>query len=124
MVVTPPPDPSLPTGPQFGDLPEGLPHTNAGTFEGGETGTSADTTVNNVVQAINQREAGRFNVPSNGAPSPLFGAQPFSQQILRFEEFGTKGLDLTREAAPGEWQSLPLPANAASSPAGASLDLF
>ena len=32
------------------------------------------------------------NVPTDLSPSPLFGALPFSQQMLRFEEFGTKPL--------------------------------
>ncbi|MFP3409202.1 hypothetical protein SB757_31785, partial [Pseudomonas sp. SIMBA_065] len=33
--------------------------------------------------------------PTNGKPSPLFGAQPFTQQLLLFEEFGTEKLDPT-----------------------------
>ena len=36
---------------------------------------------------------GGCKVPSEGAPSPLFNAQPFSQQMLRAEEFGTKPLE-------------------------------
>ena len=36
---------------------------------------------------------GGCKVPSDGAPSPLFNAQPFSQQMLRAEEFGTKPLE-------------------------------
>jgi FtsP/CotA-like multicopper oxidase with cupredoxin domain len=120
----PTPDPSVPTGPIFGDLPEGLHEANEGAFEGGETGTVADITAQNVLQKENQREAGKFNVPSNGAPSPLFGAQPFTQQMLRFEEFGAATLDLTRETAPPSWQSLPTPLNNASSPDGAKLEQF
>ncbi|WP_425500256.1 Ig-like domain-containing protein [Pseudomonas akapageensis] len=34
-----------------------------------------------------------FNYPTNGKPSPLFGALPFTQQLLLFEEFGTEKLD-------------------------------
>lgn len=30
-----------------------------------------------------------FNFPTNGKPSPLFGALPYTQQLLLFEEFGT-----------------------------------
>ncbi|MGH8385393.1 MAG: Ig-like domain-containing protein [Pseudomonas sp.] len=41
-----------------------------------------------------------FKVPSNGKPSPLFGAQPFTQQLLLFEEFGTEKLDPTLPRPP------------------------
>ena len=34
-----------------------------------------------------------FNIPTNGKPSPLFGAEPFTQQLLLFEEFGSEKLD-------------------------------
>ena len=77
----PEPDPSELTGPVFGDLPEGLEEANHGAFEGGETGSGADTSANNIIQKSDQRDDGIFNVPTNGAPSPLFGAQPFSQQM-------------------------------------------
>ncbi|MCJ8268019.1 MAG: hypothetical protein MJK04_01290, partial [Psychrosphaera sp.] len=69
VVVTP--DPSLPTGPTFGDLPEGLDEANSGAFDGGLTGTNKDPLAANVLQAADQREAGKFNIPSNGMPSPL-----------------------------------------------------
>lgn len=36
--------------------------------------------------------------PTNGKPSPLFGAQPFTQQLLLFEEFGAEKLDPTTPA--------------------------
>ncbi len=39
-----------------------------------------------------------FNYPTNGKASPLFGAQPFTQQMLLYEEFGTEKLDPTAEA--------------------------
>jgi FtsP/CotA-like multicopper oxidase with cupredoxin domain len=45
-----------------------------------------------------------FDVPTGGNPSPLFGAQPFSQKMLIFEEFGTQPLP---QAAPPH--SLPDP---------------
>lgn len=35
---------------------------------------------------------GRCNVPTDGAPSPLFGAESFTQQMVLFEEFGTDKL--------------------------------
>ena len=93
-------DPSRYTGPQVGDLPEDLPEANQGTFEGGYTETITDTHEANVLQGQDQREDGKFNVPTNGAPSPLYGASPFSQQMLRFEEFGTKRLKLWKKKPP------------------------
>ncbi len=100
----PPFDPSGYTGPVFGDLPEGLPDANLGAFEGGETGQSEDASVDNVLQSGDQRSNGTFNVPSNGPPSPLFGADPFTQQMLRFEEFGSSPLNLNRKNRPRGWQ--------------------
>ncbi|WP_223463997.1 MULTISPECIES: Ig-like domain-containing protein [unclassified Pseudomonas] len=41
-----------------------------------------------------------FKIPTNGKPSPLFGAQPYTQQLLLFEEFGTEKLDPTLPAPP------------------------
>jgi FtsP/CotA-like multicopper oxidase with cupredoxin domain len=34
----------------------------------------------------------KFDAPTGGNPSPLFGAQPFTQKMLMFEEFGTQPL--------------------------------
>ncbi len=67
-------DPSAFTGPFVEPLPDGLPEANEGSFEGGETGTSEDAGDNNVLQLEDQREDGTWNVPTNGPPSPLFGA--------------------------------------------------
>ncbi len=61
-----------------------------------------------------------FDIPTGGDPSPLFGAEPFTQQVLRFEEFGTQ--PLPAESTPGA--SFPTPADAQSSPDGAELDAF
>src|SRR5512140_1897852 len=33
-----------------------------------------------------------FDIPTGASPSPLFGATPFSQKMLMFEEFGTQPL--------------------------------
>ena len=57
-----------------GSALEGLPEAIEGTFEGGKTGHTEDASANNVLQAEDQRDDGRFNVPTNGAPSPLYGA--------------------------------------------------
>ena len=120
-----PHDPSHFTGPSIlEDLPEGLPAANETAFEGGDTGTAIDTSSNNVLPAGDQRAAGIFNVPTNGAPSPLFGAEPFTQKMLRFEEFGTRRLKLNHRRRPHNWQSLPAAPNAQSVPDGAALEGF
>ncbi len=124
VVVLPEPDPSELTGPVFGDLPEGLEEANHGAFEGGATGSAADTSINNVQQADAQRDSGIFNVPTNGAPSPLFGAQPFTQQIMRFEEFGAGPIDLEQTTAPTDWVDLPAPGDAVSIPDSNELESF
>ncbi len=116
-------DPSLPTGPIFGDVPDDHFEANAGTYEGGVTGTVEDTHANNVLQAEAQREDGTFNVPTNGSPSPLFGATKFSQQMLRFEEFGVGKLK-KKIKQPKNWVSLPAPADATSAPDGTALENF
>ncbi|MGI9284141.1 MAG: hypothetical protein ACR2P1_02010, partial [Pseudomonadales bacterium] len=115
------------------DLPEGLPEANAGALEGGNTGTSADTEAGNVLPSEGQRDGGIFNVPTNGPPSPLFGAEAFTQKMLRFEEFGRSRLNLAKKhkrskkrkgRAPPYWMSLPPPMDAQSPPNGFLLDYF
>ncbi len=106
------------------ELPEDLPEANEGAFEGGATGTVADAADANVLQSEEQRDDGVFNVPTNGAPSPLYGATPFSQQMLRFEEFGTHKQKLWKKKRPWRWNDLPTALNAQSSPAGDILDDF
>ena len=106
-----------------GGLLKGLPEANAGTFEGGATGHTEDASKNNVLQAADQRDDGRYNVPTNSAPSPLYGAQAFTQQMLRFEEFGPKKLKFNKKQ-PRNWRPLPSPVNAQSAPEGSMLDNF
>ncbi len=73
-----------------------------------------------------------FNYPTNGKPSPLYGAQPFTQQLLLFEEFGPEKLDPT---TPAPSLSFPVPTVgpapqqdpnfvARSGPSSAALDAF
>ncbi|MEM5789407.1 MAG: hypothetical protein AAGU11_19010, partial [Syntrophobacteraceae bacterium] len=134
----PPPegDPSAHTGPLIGDefaidLLETLPHANHGAYEGGATGTAADAGINNAVPENQQTSGGSFEIPTSSRPSPLFGALPFEQQMLRFEEFGINRLD----SNPGSSRPFPLPTTgpapeqdptsvAASQPAGAELEAF
>jgi manganese oxidase len=63
---------------------------------------------------------GGFDVPTGAGPSPLFGAQPFTQQMLRFEEFGTEVLpDTSKPGIP-----FPRPVSDFEGPAGPALDSF
>lgn len=119
-----------------GDLPEGLEDANIGAFEGGATGTVEDAAEQNVISEEEQREDGLFfNIPTNGPPSPLFGAQPFVQKMLRFEEFGTQPLDSSARWRPclpfdPDWPScifppkLPAPDSAQSVPDPENLEGF
>jgi FtsP/CotA-like multicopper oxidase with cupredoxin domain len=133
----PPPagDPSAFTGPMIGnsaaiDALARLPDANVGAFEGGATGTEADVFANNAL-ANNGGSFRQFDVPTGAAPSPLFGAGEFEQQMLLFEEFGTSPL----AGAPGLTTPFPLPTTgpapeqdpnrvAASSPSGAAIEAF
>ncbi|VVP66429.1 Cell division protein FtsP [Pseudomonas fluorescens] len=73
-----------------------------------------------------------FNFPTNGKPSPLFGAAPYTQQLLLFEEFGPEKLDPT---IPPPALTFPVPTIgpapqqdpdnvARSGPSSAALDAF
>ncbi len=61
------------------------------------------------------------NIPTDAPASPLYGAQPFTQQMLLFEEFGPEAMPAA--AAPG-FTPFPQPVNAASGPAPAQLESF
>ncbi len=65
--------------------------------------------------------SGGLDVPTGATASPLFAAQPFSQQMLRFEEFGMQPLPASTSAGP---LSFPVPVDAGSSPDGAAIDAF
>lgn len=104
-------------------LAEDIAPAMASAFEGGATNTKEDVTVNNVLGEDDQEDNKRFDVPSNGSPSPLFGAEPFTQQFLRFEEFGTSSL-ADANVDPKTALSLPVPADAVSMPESVALDSF
>ena len=106
-----------------GSALEGLDDPIQGTYEGGITESHVDAEANNVLQAEDQRVDGRFNIPTNGAPSPMYGATPFTQQMLRFEEFGTEKLKF-KDKKPKGWDELPEPDNAQSAPDGEDLEEF
>jgi len=100
----------------IGDLPEGLEHANDGSFAGS---AAALVSANNVRQP-EDLQGGGFDLPTGGRPSPLFGAQPFTQQMLRFEEFGCETLvPATVPNAP-----CPAPGDAQSCCDGPTTDAF
>lgn len=68
-------------------------------FEGGPSETEEDAHEFYVVRPEGTDE----DIPTGAPPSPLFGAQPFTQQLLLVEEFGRESL-VDAPAAP-----LPLP---------------
>ncbi|EJM48534.1 hypothetical protein PMI26_00647, partial [Pseudomonas sp. GM33] len=93
----PPTDPSAytnpPADPQAAlDAILTMPPTYQGAIAlpNGMYGTRTTPTTDNVLQPAQQTS---FKIPTNGKPSPLFGAQPYTQQLLLLEEFGTEKLD-------------------------------
>ncbi|GAB3663395.1 hypothetical protein GCM10028813_43210 [Ramlibacter alkalitolerans] len=85
--------------------------------------------LNNVLQPADQTS---YNYPTNGMPSPMFGATPWTQKLLMFEEFGPEKLDENVQAGTNPF---PRPSTGAapeqdpanlmhSGPAGAALDAF
>jgi manganese oxidase len=69
-----------------------LPETNKGSYElsGGEYSGRFEQREGN---ALPPEQQSLFNYPTNGYPSPMFGAQPWTQKLLIFEEFGLRPLD-------------------------------
>ena len=46
-----------------------------------------------------QAKSGGYDIPTGAPRSPLFGALPFTQKMLMFEEFGTRNVPATEAAA-------------------------
>ena len=103
-----------------GSLPPGTPPAYQGALEGGATGTSADAGAELNLSNLNGSSGG-FDIPTGAASSPLFGAEPYSQQLLRFEEFGVEPIDPSGE---GSTDTFPLPLDARSGPDPWELDSF
>ncbi|HET6720963.1 MAG TPA: hypothetical protein VFH22_15025, partial [Rhodocyclaceae bacterium] len=82
-----------------------LPEANEGSFAlpDGKHAVRQDMRAENVLPPALQTS---YNYPTNGKPSPLFGAQPFTQQVILFEEFGLEKLD---PAAPPPLLPFPRP---------------
>ena len=99
---------------------------NFGAFEGGPTGTVEDTRIDLAISEEDQRSGGGFNIPTGAPPSPLLLngilVQPFTQKMLRFEEFGPAPLPAEGTYTPGG--SLPLPIDYQSGPDSVALDVF
>ena len=96
-----------------------------GAFEGGQTGTFLDA--GEEVNDENLRPITPFpliviDVPTGAMPSPLYGAQPFTQQMLRFEEFGL--VPMGDEADVVELADMPAPLDAQSGPDPLALEIF
>lgn len=70
---------------------------------------------------VSEAKAGGFDIPTGLAPSPLFGAAPFTQPMPLFEEFGTRPVP---GAGCPDCKGLPEPAACGEAPAGAALDAF
>lgn len=115
-------------GPVPGTITEELPVdldpavANEFAFEGGTTSTSADTEENINLTNFDNTKTGKIDVPTGASPSPLFGAQPFVQQMLRFEEFGPQPLPAEADMVAGS--PLPAPADGFTGPNNVALDNF
>lgn len=93
---------------------------NAGALEGGPTGEVDDAYINNFYTEAQIKAYGKgqgaVDCPTGAPPSPLFGAVPFEQPLIRCEEMGEKPLDLN---APNnnDYNPLPQPATPQDFPA-------
>ncbi len=100
-----------------GDDPlAGSPPANEGAFEGGETGTDEDA----FNEGVPESQLGGGDIPTGGSASPLFGAQPFTQRMLRFEELGT----VPMPTAYVQGSPFPAPADAHTVPDEGQLESF
>ena len=108
-----------------------LPDTNEGAFElaNGEWSSKQLQRAENALQPSTLTS---FNYPTNGNPSPLFNAAPFTQKMVLFEEFGTDKLDPAQSPPSMAFPQPklgPMPSQdpysiARSSPAGGELESF
>ncbi|MFJ7111141.1 multicopper oxidase domain-containing protein [Pseudomonas sp. NPDC098740] len=108
-----------------------MPPANLDSFDlpGGVKGTRKTPLQENILPPALQTS---FNYPTNGKPSPLYGALPFTQPLALFEEFGLEKLDPTTPAAQLPFPPAtigPLPQQdptsvARSAPPSAALDAF
>jgi len=83
--------------------------------------TDVEVTAEQINQA-NLEGGGGIDVPTGALASPLFNAPLFSQQMLRFEEYGPVPLGSQANVQPGT--SFPAPLDAVSMPNASDLDSF
>ncbi|MGE3174246.1 MAG: multicopper oxidase domain-containing protein [Planctomycetota bacterium] len=100
-----------------GDPLEGLPEANEGALEG-PGGVHVDPGQNGT---LSESELTSNNYPTDGYPSPLFGATPWSQKLLLFEEFGRDPMPTVYTEGTNPFPSV---ANAQSCPDTADIDAF
>jgi len=72
---------------------------------------------------------GSSDVPTEAPPSPLYGAEPFTQTMMLFEEFGPEAYAGQVAAGAGAvtagtWNTFPQPQNAQNGPVPLELDNF
>ena len=96
-------------------------NTNQLAFEGPELNATFKIAGRDINQD-NLQDNGKIDVPTGAAPSHLFEAQPFTQQMLRFEEFGP--VPLGEEGSTFEGDPFPSPENSVSVPDEQALDDF
>jgi FtsP/CotA-like multicopper oxidase with cupredoxin domain len=110
-----------------------LAPSNEGSFEnssgpGSHFDTRTDTSIPLAQQTGNK-------IPTGGKPSPLFGAESFTFNMLIFEEFGTDKLDGNSAVTQEQWTQMPAPqvgaapeqdpeSMARSAPVGTDLENF
>ena len=110
---------NLPTGAPDMDLGSITIDSLLGRAWCGTNPALAETAVAFPVDAVEWR--GASDVPTEAPASPLFGAKPFTQQMVLFEEFGPEPMPA---AAAAVWTPLPQPLNAQSGPDPTSLESF
>jgi FtsP/CotA-like multicopper oxidase with cupredoxin domain len=99
-------------------------HANQMACESHEVGETCEVTGVNLNLTILQGN-GKVDIPTGAAPSPLSGAQPFTQQMLRFEEFGPVPLGSENEVmAIGQKAPFPAPVWPDVFPDETKLDTF
>jgi FtsP/CotA-like multicopper oxidase with cupredoxin domain len=82
----------------------GAPHANRGALEL-PNWTYAEKQGLTAENVLPKDALSSYNYPTNGFPSPMFGAVPYTQKLMMFEEFGLEQLDPAQQAP-----ALPFPA--------------
>ncbi len=72
--------------------------------------------------ALSASVASAQGLPSGGRPSPRFGAEPFTQQLLLAEEFGTRPIPASGEIPEGASLQIQCATSVAAVPASESID--